>query len=139
MAGDLFLMRKEGETLRDFALRVGAFLGLNGLERRASSSYADEEYYTAEALSLKVTIAWADENDLETYEFWIHLEVVGARIDDASFVDALADLLARRLAISGERVVRLPDAAHVDTAKVFYTFHAGADPFSPGAVTTRTE
>lgn len=121
MSGDLFVKQRDRESLHAFASRVARFFQLESIERRESSNYVDEEYFVGIALSLKVTFARADEIDLDGYAFWIQLQPTGAWVEDRSFIEGLADFLARRLTIAGEGVVRLPNAERKGGPKVFYS------------------
>ena len=136
MSGDLFVKAREEETLEQFAHRVAAFLQVGSLERRQSSSYVGEEYYQGLALSVVVEFARADEVDLEGYEFWIHLHSSEVWIENPAFVDGLADLLARRLTLAGERVVRMPNAERKNCRKIFYAINESEPRCSKGRITT---
>ena len=136
MAGDLFLRNQMQESLEGFTRRVAALICVHGVERRESSNYLGDEYFAAVVLSLAITFARADEVDLSGYEFWIHLRPTGAWVSDQSFVDGLADLLARRLTIAGESVVRLPNAEHAGGQKVFYALRPGARSASRDQIVT---
>ncbi len=108
------------ETLEQFARRIATFLQTGPIERRESSSFVDGEYYKGEALALVVKFAWSDEVDLAGYEFWIHIKSPDASIEHPEFVDGLADLIARRLTLAGEQVVRIVNAEGLDRRQVFY-------------------
>ena len=137
MPGDLFVKARQGETLHTFADRIASLFDLPSIERRESSNYMDEEYFTGTALSIAVTFARTDDADLVDYDFWIHLRPTGAWVEDRSFVDGLADVLARRLTIAGESVVRLPNAERKGGTKIFYTLNRGAPNASREQVGTR--
>jgi len=136
MSGDLFVKAREEETLDEFAHRAAALLQVGSIERRESSSYVGEEYYKGGALSVVVKFARADEVDLEGYDFWIHLQPSEVWIEDPAFVDGLADLLARRLTLAGERVVRMPNAERENSRKIFYAINESAPQGSRGRITT---
>jgi hypothetical protein len=136
MGGDLFVSAQDHESLDTFARRMARLLELARLERRESSNYVEGEYYSASTLCLVVMFARADEVDLENYDFWIHLRPTGAWVDDRSFLDGLADLLARRMTIAGENVVRLPEAEREGGRKVFYNLNPDAPHASKEQVTT---
>lgn len=101
-------------------------MNVGGLERRESSSYVDEEYYKGLALAVVVKFAKADEADLAGYDFWIHLHASEVWIEDPAFVDGLTDLLARRLTLAGEHVVRMSNAERAHGRKIFYNINEGA-------------
>src|SRR3974390_1256422 len=103
MSGDLFVQARGAETLEMFARRVATLLGIRDIERRESSSYVGDEYYKCSALALVVKFGRADEVDLSGYDFWIHLQSSETWIENPGFVDGLADLVARRLTLEGER------------------------------------
>ena len=136
MSGDVFVKAREEETLDSFAHRMATFLEVGSISRRESSSYVDEEYYKGVALSVVVKFARADERDLEGYDFWIHLQPSEVWIEDPSFVDGLADLVARRLTLAGEHVVRMPNAERENSRKIFYALNEGVPLGSKGRVTT---
>jgi hypothetical protein len=118
---------------------MATLLDVGKIERRESSSYVDEEYYKGVALSITVKFARADEADLEGYDFWIHLQPTEVWLENPSFVDGLADLLARRLTLAGEQVVRVPDAERKDSRKVFYSINEGAPSGSERRIVTTEE
>jgi hypothetical protein len=126
MAGDLFVKDQAKEGLEAFVGRMAALFGVASVVRRDSGNYIGDEYYVAEVLSLAITFARTDEMDLEGYEFWIHIRPTGLWVPDHSFTDSLADVLARRLTIAGESVVRLPNAEFAGGRKVFYRLRSGA-------------
>jgi hypothetical protein len=136
MSGDLFVKAREQESLQHFACRMAALIEVGNIERRESSSYVGEEYYKGVALSVVVKFARADEVDLDGYEFWIHLQPSEIWIEDPTFVDGLADLLARRLTLAGERVVRMPNAERVNSRKILYGLNESVAQGSKGRVTT---
>jgi len=139
MAGDLFVKAQMRESLDAFVQRITKVLNLERVERRESSNYVEEEYFAAVVLSLTVTFARADESDLDGYDFWIQLRPSGVWIADRAFVDGLADLVARRLTIAGDTVVRLPNAERKDGPKVFYSLNVSAPPVSRDQIVTREE
>lgn len=126
MAGDLFVKAQGEETLETFVSRMVKLLELGSVERRTSSSYVDDEYYKSVALGIVVKLSRADEVDLEGYDFWICLRPLETWIENPTFVDGLADLLARRLTVAGEQVVRMPDAEKINGRKIFYTINEDA-------------
>jgi hypothetical protein len=126
MAGDIFVKAQEEDTLETFVRRVANLFNLAHVERRESSSYVDEEYYRGIALSLEVTFARADEPDVHGYDFWINLGPSDPWVEDPSFLDGLADLLARRMTIAGESVMRLRRSQRKGARNVFYTLSVGA-------------
>ncbi|HTA93506.1 MAG TPA: hypothetical protein VK745_28200 [Polyangiaceae bacterium] len=127
------------ETLEAFARRVGDVFQIRELERRESSNYVEGEYYVGTALSLAVVFARADEEDLDGYEFWIHFRTTGAWVQDAAFIDGLADFLARRLTVAGDTVVRILNAELRNREKFFYSLNANAPYASAGQVLVRQE
>ena len=137
MMPDLFLKSRARESLRDFASRIEKVLNLPALERRESSHYVGGEYFRCAALAIEVTIALSDESDLDDYAFWIVLEPEGAWVVDRAFLEGLADLLARRLTIAGERAMRLSDSENKPKAKrIFYALNPGASHLSDDEVIT---
>ena len=136
MSGDLFVKAREEETLDQFAHRVAAFLQVGSIEHRESSSSIGDEYYKGMALSVMVKFARADEVDLDGYDYWIHLRPSEVWIEDPAFVDGLADLLARRLTLAGERVVRMPNAERENSRKIFYAINESVPEGSKGRITT---
>lgn len=134
MAGNLFIKAKNGEQLAAFAARTAASLGLTHLERRESSNYIGEEYFQSVALGIKVRFAANDEPGLEDHDFWIHL-TADAPLEHRQYLDrtadpildGMADLVARRLALGGEDVIRVPNIAVRDPDQTFigYTVEPG--------------
>jgi hypothetical protein len=136
MSGDLFVKGQRREPLGHFVRRIARLVDLEHVERRESGNYVEGEYFTATTLSLTVRFARADEIDLDGYDFWINLQPTGAWVEDNSFVDGLADLLARRMTIAGESVVRLVTAERKGGRKVFYALNAAAPHASSEQVVT---
>jgi hypothetical protein len=102
---DVYAKGREGEALDGFVNRVMVALGLGPTERRESSNQAGGFYYLSRALGVAVTLARADEEGIdEDFHFLIHLDVPDA---SHAFIDALADVVARRLLSLGDSVVRL--------------------------------
>ena len=135
MSGDLFVKARQEETLDSFARRMAILLEVGSVERRQSSSSVDEEYYKGVALAVVVKFARADEAELEGYDFWIHLRSSEVWIESPEFVDGLADLLARRLTLCGEHVVRMPNAERVNNRKIFYGIDEAVPPGSKDRIT----
>lgn len=137
MPGDLFVKAQEGEILEVFAHRMAAMLEIGRIERRESGSYVNGEYYKGIALAVVVKFARAEEIELEGYDFWIHLRPSEVWVENPAFVDGLADLLARRLTVRGEHVVRMTNAERMNSRKIFYELDAAAAQGTKQQVVTR--
>jgi hypothetical protein len=134
---DLFVKPRHDETLRDIAHRLAKLLNLSTLECRDSSNYIGGEYFSSTALAIGVTFALSDESDLDEYKFWMVLKPEGVWVDDQGFLEGLADLLARRLTIAGESVVRILNVWSAEHAKrIFYSRKEGAAHLSDDEVVT---
>jgi hypothetical protein len=130
---DIFVKGREGEKLDIFAARIAELLTFRELQKRESSSYVGDEYFVGTALSVRVTFAVADEADLEGYDFWISIasaDIASERVDS---LDGLADLLARRLTVNGDSVLRLP-SPQKGGPRIFYEFDPTAPQGSRGQV-----
>jgi hypothetical protein len=128
---DLFVQTQSSETLHEFAERMAGILNLPALEHRESSNYVDGEYFTCSALAIEITFAHADEAGVEENAFWISLNLSGVRMHDQSLLEMLADLLARRLTLANEDVIRIHNAWSKDQAKrIFYRRSESALPLS---------
>src|SRR5262245_13454646 len=126
MAGDLYVKAKNSESLAKFAQEVAQVLKLPDLEHRESSNYAGGEYFRGTVLALYVTFSLADDSERPDFDFWISLEPARVWVESTVFLDALADLVARRLTIEGYIVARLPDHAKKGTPTVRYELRSGA-------------
>jgi hypothetical protein len=106
MYGNVFVRRTGRETLDEFAAAVFALLGVTRIEKRSSSNYLDETYYVGTALAIDLTVALADDERFQDYEFWLSLKRNGPRGEDDSYLDQCGDVIARVLAMSDYEVCR---------------------------------
>jgi hypothetical protein len=80
--------------------------------------------------------ALEDEQDLDGFDYWIHFSPAGVQAPDRSCLDGLADLIARRLTLGGEDVVRLPNAELRGGKQVIYRVERDAKMPSTDRVVT---
>ncbi len=128
---DIFVKGRKGEPLDIFSARIAELLNFRELQKRDSSSYVGGEYFVGTALSVRVTFAVADDADLEGYDFWISIAPADIASESVDSLNGLADLLARRLTVNGDSVVRLP-SPRKDGPRIFYEFDPSAPHGSQG-------
>jgi hypothetical protein len=114
---EIFVKGNKGESLQAFAERAGNSLGLSAIEARESSNYAGGEYFRSSALAMSIVFARSDGSEGKDLQFWIVLSLDAIWVDEESFVESMADLVARKLTIAGEEVIRVENAWSQERAR----------------------
>lgn len=116
MNSDLYCMARADEGLTKFVRRVADSLALRELEHRSSTNYVGGEYFILRGLCINVTIAYSDHPDLTHWRFWLFLNLDDDVIqsEGSTVLEGISDLVARRLTLSGETVMRLENAGAVE-------------------------
>jgi hypothetical protein len=109
MPGQLLIKKRAGETLDNFVAVIDTIIGPIKWEERESTNYIDHRYFVASAVALKVKIAVADEAEFSDYDYWISIGVSVAGVGERSFLDGVADAVARAVALHGYEVFRPND------------------------------
>ena len=135
---ELFIKARNGEDLRAFAERIARILDLSAIEGRESSNYVGGRYFRAAALAVEVICAAADKGDTNDFEFTVTLGPEAIWVVDESFIESGADLVARKLTIAGDTVMRIENAWSIERArKISYVRKMDADGPSKHEVLTK--
>lgn len=127
MSANLLVQPIDEQTLDSFVAELCHDFGCHGFEERESSNYVEERYFIARILGLEVTVALADEINYQDYQFWISLQPEATGLADVSFLDGIADCLARKLALHGHRVARPLSFTRQDQGTVYYRPHPSSE------------
>jgi hypothetical protein len=138
MPGEMFInvKPKRPVSLGEFAGMVYRDLNVSAFSERESSNYIDEHYFTADSLGAKVCVSLADDDRFSDYQFWITLSTAKTWVNDGSFIEPLADLIARFLTMKGYEVARDPSGGRIGGAKLIYS-RGAATTYGPGQVEVR--
>jgi hypothetical protein len=126
MHGNLFVKTHAQYDLRSFAAAVFGLLNVASPSTRESENYADGEYVIGQVLGVAVKIAVADDSEFPDYQFWINFKPSKAWVEEPSWFDGLADLVAKQLALDGHDVARALAFGKVGGAKVLYSRKSSA-------------
>ena len=75
MFGHIFISTdSETQPLEEFARRLFSRLGVARFEERESSNYVEGHYFQGIAVGIEITVAYADEQGLQDYRFWVSLQ-----------------------------------------------------------------
>jgi hypothetical protein len=120
MHGQLLIRKRGNETLDEFVVAVDQIIGPMRWTERQSSNYVDERYFSASVLALRITAAQADESEFSQYAFWLSIAPSVAGIQDKSFLDGVAEVIAHALALSGYEVLHPSDMSREGNGGTIY-------------------
>ncbi len=104
MFGHIFISTDSAtQPLEEFARRLFSRLGVAHFEERESSNYVEGHYFRGIAVGIEITVAYADEQGLQDYRFWVSLEPEPPGIQDGHYLHEHAHTLARLLSQHGWR------------------------------------
>ena len=126
MFGNIYIKPAVDTTLREFGQILCKELGMVGFSERESSNYLDGYYLTAQSLGMVINLALTDDDDLAVYPFWLSLKADGFWIEESGVFEGIADLLARKLTLAGNKVARCPDDGRVGADIWSYSMKAGS-------------
>ena len=127
MSGQLLIKKRAGETLDDFVAVIDTIIGPIKWEERESTNYIDYRYFVASAVALKVTIAVADDAEFGDYDHWISIGVSVAGVIERSFLDGVADAVARAVALHGYEVLRPNDMSRTGNGGSVYRLNLSTE------------
>ena len=104
MFGHIFIST-DSATLRleEFARELFSRLGVSRFEERESSNYVEGHYFRGAAVGIDMKIAYADEQGLQDYRFWISMQPEAPGIADGGYLHQHAHTLAQLLSGHGWR------------------------------------
>ena len=79
-------------------------------------------------------MALADESDIPDFRYWIAFETAGIWVDERSFLERIADLVARLLTANGYSVVMAERFGVVGGRWISYSLVDASKPFAKGAI-----
>lgn len=120
MVGNILIKKMQSQTLDAFVSDLSDRLGCGRFDERQSSNYLDERYFKASVLGVAIEVARADDGEFQEYEFWLSFEVDGVYVDDAAFLEGLADCAARKLTLLGYQVARPLNFGHKESGAILY-------------------
>jgi hypothetical protein len=110
MNGNLLIKNAQEQSLDAFVAILPKVIGCDRWEQRQSSNYVEERYFRRVVLGLEITVAVADDSGFKDYQFSLWLQPIGLGATETSFVDGLADCVARQFAVCGYDVLRPHDS-----------------------------
>jgi hypothetical protein len=119
MNGNLLVKNIQEQSLDAFAAILPDIMGCGPWEQRQSSNYVEERYFRHVVLGLEITVAIADDSEFQGYQFSLWLQPIGPCAAETSFVDGLADCVARQFAVCGYEVVR-PHSTRQGSGGILY-------------------
>jgi hypothetical protein len=138
MPGHLLIKKRAGETLDDFVAMIDTIIGPIKWEERESTNYVNERYFAASAVALKVKIAIADDTEFSDYDHWISIDVSVAGVGDRSFLDGVADAVARAVTLHGYEVLRPNDMSRAGNGGSVYRLNPNAELWSRERIIVET-
>jgi hypothetical protein len=126
MFGNLYIQPAIDTNLREFGKILCKEFGIVCFDERESSNYSDGHYLTAQCLGMVIRLALTDDDDLADYPFWLNLKADGFWIEESVVFEGVSDLLARKLTLAGNKVVRCPDDGRVGADIWIYSIKAGS-------------
>ena len=105
MNGNLLIKNSQKQSLDAFVVILPKVIGCDGWEQRQSSNYVEERYFRRAVLGLEITVAIADDSGFQDYQFSLWLKPISPCTAETSFVDGLADCVARQFAGCGYEVL----------------------------------
>ncbi len=104
MFGHVFIATDSSQqSLEEFARRLFSRLGVAHFEERESSNYVEGHYFRSVAVGIEITVAYADEQGLQDYRFWISMQPEPSGNPDGNYLHEHAHTLAQMLSQHGWR------------------------------------
>ncbi|MFK8253708.1 hypothetical protein [Ancylobacter terrae] len=112
--------------MREVGQALAQELSLPGFAERYSENYVEGYYLVTRCLGIFIRLSHTDHIDLADYPFWMTFHPDGYWEDDFErSCERLADLVARRLTVTGYRVARVPDDGRIGAAIWRYSIRPG--------------
>jgi hypothetical protein len=129
MNGNLLIKNTQKQSLDAFVAILPDVIGCDRWEQRQSSNYVEERYFRRVVLGLEVIVAIADDSEFQDYQFSIWLHPIATYAAEKSFLDGLADCVARQFAVCGYEVL-CPHDSRQDSGGILYRLNPaeGAKP-----------
>jgi hypothetical protein len=116
----ILIKKRAVETLDEFVAVIDKIIGPMKWEEHDSANYLDNRYFLASAVALEVKVAIADDAEFTDYDYWIIIDVSVAGVSELSFLDGVADAVARAVALQGYEVLRPNDIARPGSGAFVY-------------------
>jgi hypothetical protein len=127
MPGQLLIKKRAGELLDEFVAVIDKIIGPMKWEEHESANYIDERYFLASAVAMKVKVAIADDSEFSDYDYWINIDLSVAGVSERSFLDGVADAVARAVALHGYEVLRPNDMSRVGNGGFVYRLNPNTE------------
>ena len=138
MPGQLLVRKRAAESLDGFVTVLDRIIGPIKWEEHESVSYVDGRYFLASAMALDVMVAIADDDEFEDYDYWISIGVRGAGVSERSFLDGVADAVARAVTLHGYEVLRPNDMSRTGNGGFVYRLNPHAESWSRERIIVET-